>query len=67
VQPFDSNKILRRIFRGECGEEGPVAATEIDFDWRTATKDARKIERFETIRRDEFDLACYGLSRGHFR
>lgn len=57
---FDSQKISVRICSGRGSEKRSVAATEIYLDRCSPAKDCPQVERLETIRRDELDLACYG-------
>ena len=59
-QAFDAQKILVGIFLCNRRQKRTVTAAEIDFDRGIATKNGAKVDRGETIRDDEFGLACYG-------
>src|SRR4029077_20731725 len=63
-QPFDSEKIVRRIFLCQNGKKRTVAATEIDFERRKARKNFVELKYAGKRFRHIFDarLVCVQFS-----
>ena len=54
-QAFGAEKIFLRRSLGQRKKESPIAAAEIDMEWRTTPEDFRQIERREVRLRDQSD------------
>ena len=62
-QALDPQKIPVRILSRQFGQKGAVTTAKVDFDQTFASVNSEKIERRETIRRDELDFTGYGAGR----